>query len=594
MDTQRSEDLARAAPPPVGDLATAGDTGADGERQPFVTFGLHREHFALPMTVVREIIRVPEVVRVPLAPAALEGLANLRGQMLPVISLRRALRFAPLPYDSATRVVVVEEEQGGGIVGFVVDHVLRVLTVRRGEIEAVGPGSEGVDAALLRGIIRGAGEQPLTMLLDLSSLLRSQHSEAELRALPAAPARARRGPERSDRTDRGDRDDHSDAGSQSAGGASASVAISADAAGEREHHLVSFQIAQQEYAFPIAHVREIVQFPAQLTQIPRAAAGVLGVMTLRDLLLPLVSLRQLFGLPFEPLGTQHRIVVIDLPADQIGGAEKGRTRGGAVGMVMDRVNEVLRVPAPLCEPLPDYLRQQEHGAELAAICRLDSGKRLVGILSVPWLLGGPAVQAALSAASADSEGEQDQDKEDPMSVARAAGPGGAAGVEGGEDEVQLVVFRLDGQEYGVPIDDVQEIIRVPESITPVPSAPSALVGVVNVRGLVLPVVDLRARFSLPRVPRDDRQRIILFAPAGQSAGGARTGFIVDVVLQVLKLARTAIEDLPDRSGRNPLITQVVNLPAQKRMVLLLDARGLQSTTPAALLPEGADLAAGAP
>ena len=158
-----------------------------------------------------------------------------------------------------------------------------------------------------------------------------------------------------------------------------------------------------------------------------------------------------------------------------------------------------------------------------------------------------------------------------------------------------VSFAVAGEMFAVPMAPVQEIIRVPESITPVPSAPAALVGVVNVRGLVLPVVDLRARFSLPRVPRDDRQRIILFAPAGQSAGGARTGFIVDVVLQVLKLARTTIEELPDRSGRNPLITQVVNLPAQKRMVLLLDARGLQSTTPAALLPEGADLAAaGAP
>jgi len=61
--------------------------------QQFVVFIAGEEVFAADMTPVKEIIRVPDVVRVPLAPAALEGLANLRGKVLPIISLRRLFGF---------------------------------------------------------------------------------------------------------------------------------------------------------------------------------------------------------------------------------------------------------------------------------------------------------------------------------------------------------------------------------------------------------------------------------------------------------------------------------------------------------------------
>jgi purine-binding chemotaxis protein CheW len=109
----------------------------------FVTFHLEDEVFAVNMGKVREIIRVPAVTRVPLAPPALDGVANLRGQVLPIVSLRRLLGLEERAADEATRAVIVDVGQP---VGFVVDRVSSVIGVEAGQIEAIAE-SGGVIAA---------------------------------------------------------------------------------------------------------------------------------------------------------------------------------------------------------------------------------------------------------------------------------------------------------------------------------------------------------------------------------------------------------------------------------------------------------------
>ena len=86
----------------------------------FVTFYAGGETFAVDMAPVQEIIRVPNVVHVPLVPDTLEGLANLRGKILPIISLRRIFGFPEHENDDATRAIVIDLGQP---LGFVVDRV---------------------------------------------------------------------------------------------------------------------------------------------------------------------------------------------------------------------------------------------------------------------------------------------------------------------------------------------------------------------------------------------------------------------------------------------------------------------------------------
>src|SRR5690606_27116033 len=115
------------------------------------------------------------------------------------------------------------------------------------------------------------------------------------------------------------------------------------------------------------------------------------------------------------------------------------------------------------------------------------------------------------------------------------------------------------------IESVQEIVRVPENLTHVPKAPEFVEGVMNLRGVVLPVIDQRRRFGLPSIEGNDRQRIMVFV-----ISGVRTGFLVDSVAEVLKIARADIEPAPSLSPEQQrLFGRVANLPRQKRMIQLV-------------------------
>jgi purine-binding chemotaxis protein CheW len=112
---------------------------------------------------------------------------------------------------------------------------------------------------------------------------------------------------------------------------------------------------------------------------------------------------------------------------------------------------------------------------------------------------------------------------------------------GGETILHLVTFTLGKEEYGVEINSVQEIIRAID-ITTVPGAPDHVKGVINLRGKIIPVVDLRKRFCLADVAASDEQRIVVVEP-----GGKRLGMLVDSVSQVIKLSSAIIEDIPEEA-----------------------------------------------
>lgn len=105
-------------------------------------------------------------------------------------------------------------------------------------------------------------------------------------------------------------------------------------------------------------------------------------------------------------------------------------------------------------------------------------------------------------------------------------------------EEQLVTFSLGTEEFGVDIMRVQEIIRIPP-ITRVPKAPSFVEGVINLRGNVIPVVNLRVRFGMPLDEETDLSRIVVLQVAGKVFGVR-----VDGVTEVLRLDSEAIEPPP--------------------------------------------------
>jgi len=484
------------------------DRGAKTQQgtQQFVTFIAGDEVFAADMVPVKEIIRVPEVVRVPLAPAALEGLANLRGKVLPIISLRRLFGFPEVPHDDSTRALVVDVGQP---LGFVVDRVSSVVGVDVSHIEDVGSIRTTVNTEVLSSLIKDVGGHAMIMVLDFAKLIEKEFSQI------AAISK-----------------------STGAAGAVQTSAQNEEEDSTDELQLVSFDVDGQEYAIAIEDVQEIVQVPEAVIHVPHSESHVLGVMTLRSRLLPLVNLRSMFALPHRDLDEKSRIVVLTL-------------NGVSVGVVVDAVSEVLRVSKSGVDALPAMLAREGNLAEVTSICRLDNGKRLVAIVTARNLFGHSVIKEALMTVN---ESELESDHRDTKQD------------DGMDDDEQVVIFRLDKEEFGAPIASVQEIVRVPEELVRVPKAPSFVEGVINLRGTVLPVIDLRLRLGLKQVERTDRQRIMVFL-----ISDIRTGFIVDQVAEVLRIPKSAIEPAPQLSAeQSRLLSRMANLERQKRMIQLID------------------------
>jgi purine-binding chemotaxis protein CheW len=148
------------------------------------------------------------------------------------------------------------------------------------------------------------------------------------------------------------------------------------------------------------------------------------------------------------------------------------------------------------------------------------------------------------------------------SVAKDAAPVAGTAVPG--PELHLVTFALDREEFGVPVDQVREIIRVGE-ITRVPQAPAHVRGVANLRGRILAVVEIRTRLGLTPAVLSPRSRIIVVEIEGRVLG-----VLVDAVLQVVKVPVEAVTAAPDEvlSPQTDYISGVARW--NSRLIILLD------------------------
>ncbi|MBN1537700.1 MAG: chemotaxis protein CheW [Anaerolineales bacterium] len=131
-------------------------------------------------------------------------------------------------------------------------------------------------------------------------------------------------------------------------------------------------------------------------------------------------------------------------------------------------------------------------------------------------------------------------------------------------EHQLVIFELANEHYGVNIAMVEGIIKM-QLITAVPHAPSFVEGVTNLRGAVLPVIDLRKRFNLPPEETTKHSRIIHIV-----IDNVRVGMIVDAVSEVLRVSEEAIEPTPPivTTVDSAFITGIAKL--EDKLIILLD------------------------
>lgn len=152
-----------------------------------------------------------------------------------------------------------------------------------------------------------------------------------------------------------------------------------------------------------------------------------------------------------------------------------------------------------------------------------------------------------------------------------------------EKDLQVVGFRIGNETFGVRIGSVREIVRVPE-ITAVPSAPETVEGVINLRGKIIPVMDLRKRFGQSDIQADKKNRILVVELENKLVG-----LIVNAASEVLRIAPSEIEAPGNlfAEGESSYVTGVGKLKG--RLIILLDITKLLHRPEYKQLEEAAEL-----
>jgi purine-binding chemotaxis protein CheW len=481
----------------------------------FLTLRGNGHLYAIASEQVSEVIRLPSLARVPHAPAGLLGLASLRGSVLPVASLRGLLGHEVEAIVAGAARAVVLD--GGAPMALAVDSIEALVAVESGQIETRHAELASRPGERLKGsfAIGGAGGA-IVKILDMAALIAAAF-------VPHERSRPRQAL------------------------ADTVVSTSPEDTSQDRKRLVSFDIDGQEYALPLETVLEVVDAPQKLAILPGSEELVLGVTPFRDTLLPLLSLRGLLGFATVKRTGREKVVV-------------ARVGGAVVGLLADRMRAVFPADAALIEKIPPVLAARAGGeSRISAIYRDEDGRRLVSLLS-PEQLFREDVMQRLKANGAGPEGD----------TGVAVAPG---------EERQFVVFRLGDDEFGLPIDAVDEVARVPDQITRLPKAPKFLEGVVNLRGEVLPVIDQRRRFDMPVLEKEGTRRLVVVRTEQH-----RAGLIVDSVSEVLRCFAADIAPAPDLTNEGVrLVSGVVSLERSGRIVLLLDPAELLTRAERGLL-----------
>ncbi len=591
------------------------------------TFRIGEELFGIGINKIKEIVRYPRITHVPRAPYYLNGLANLRGNVLPVIDARSRLGLEKADITDSTRVLILDT--GISTAGVIVDSVKGVISMENTNVEAPPPIlSSGVDVKYVQSVIKTANGEKMILELDVDALCAiTVDTSASLSSAKTS--------------------DYNQTVKTAA----------------KEIQLVTFLTAGEEYGFPIESVREVLRVE-RITEVPEAPDYVMGIFCIRNTLLPVIDIRKLFDISSYIDDIQDEIVSLEKEhnywLDSYRHAVESQTSFGGilnadknetgrwiesfrtsseliakviqdirfinqkqmlkareiianyhlnsraetmavyekeivtisnqillkfselkeaikkeiredqrvlvveinkmpVGILVDRMQQVIRILESNIDPPPTILGSCDQTENLNGIVKLNEGKRLILLLDENHLLSDIKMKEL-----------------DDMTVNKKADDVEVKREENllKDEEIQLVTFRLGQEEFGLQIEEVQEINRL-ENITSVPRVPEFVEGVINLRGNVIPAIDLRKRFGMELREHDEATRVIIV-----NINNKLTGLIVDSVSEVLRMSKQAIEAPPDilsADFQTEFIKGIGKMDQNERMIILIEVSRILST-----------------
>ena len=594
---------------------------AQKDESQLVTFYLGEEEFGFDIMSVQEIIRQPKLSRIPMAPAYVEGVANLRGMILPIIDTRTRFGMARAEDTDRTRVLVVDVD--GNKTGLRVDRVRQVTRVLQQQMEPPPPViREGMHSDYLESVIKLDEGKRIIMALNPKAICKVTQDDLQKKATAQIEA------------------------------ATTTDQAKSTAEDQAVTQLVTFKLGLEEFAFQMERVREIlrVQRPSEVPGTPK---HVLGVLTVRGNILPVIDLRVMLGLSSlesevvaeaTDLGARFK-AWLSAAAETVrsgagkldaSGAETVRkwmadctTSSETLMEVLSKMrtanDRLLRGVAQIqsltvSEPAKalEYFQQeaaasaqlviqlveefqnsvkeniredqrlivvQTNGSLLALLVdkvrevlnmpkrQIDpppqnlSETRNVELSGIAKLENGKRLILLLDADHLIKDQELEKLGVASESIASESQQHKVGETSAALGEQQFVTFRLGDGEFGIPIAKIQEIDRS-SKMTRVPRTADYVDGITNLRGEVVPVINARKRFNLPQKEADERTRVIIM-----ELGGVKTGLLVDSVREVLNLATKDISAPPASLSTTidrQYISGIGKVGGDKRMIVLLD------------------------
>lgn len=602
--------------------ASSPDMGELDERQ-LVVFRLVEEEFGVEIENVKEIVRLPDITPIPRSPDYVAGICNLRGNVLPVIDTRARFDLKPGASTDHTRLLVVET--GGAQTSLVVDSVREVMRMQHLQEEPPPDACRGVDRQFLSGVVKADEGKRLILKLNLGEVLSMDMETAPgsgtaIRETEASMAREEEiiaeeqlvsfkvaGDEYAFDIDK----------------VSEIIKIREITAVPNVPDYVKGLFTIRNHLLPIIDLRGLLGLPSLLSEryevidkavrkeqewvenlrhVLEAGAHFTGNLNPKETPFGIwVEGYKTSGIEIETLIkrlkknrlalynsasetlTQRRIskekglsffeetvppllkVVIDIMAEFKNALEQHLLEDQralvvesgqmTIGYLVDWVDEVIRIPKSVIDETPGVASSDQK--EVKAVAKLDNGERLIMIMDESALVSYETSQVLSEQIRKEQEEEEVRERsKKEKSLAQQS-----------MDEDQLVTFTINTEEYGIRIMQVQEINRLAD-ITTVPRAPYFVDGMTNLRGNVIPVINIRKLFDLEDREVDDRTRIIIV-----DIGGNKTGLRVDQVNEVLRLSKRDIEKTPDiviSGGVNKYMEGVCKIDNGKRVVVLLN------------------------
>ncbi len=288
-------------------------------------------------------------------------------------------------------------------------------------------------------------------------------------------------------------------------------------------------LGDESFAISLEIAREIIFVPKTITPVSEAGYGVMGMITLRDELIVALDLKQIINVPAkdgikEEDEKEKRLLILS-------------HKGKSVALLVDSITEVKDIPKNQTEKLPERFAD----SKVESIYKAQD--KIISIISSRYL----------KEITKEYVIEEDHHNHDSVNT------NNDETTQGEEEMSEIAAFQIQGEEFALDIQDVQEIIKYTE-ITAIPEAPAFVDGVINLRGVVIPIVSLPERLGFVKEITPKSKILIC------NIKDEKVGLFVDDVNEIMFIDNVNISK---SSSEDSLFSEVITLDGGKRTILKL-------------------------